>query len=60
MPRAPANAEKEDSYAQEREQMVQMHPEMNYIDAIVSFCEIVVEAIEENYGLLFELVCNIS
>ena len=27
-------------FAQEIEQMVQLHPDMNYIDAIVSFCEI--------------------
>ena len=27
-------------FAQEIEQMVQMHEDMNYIDAIVSFCEI--------------------
>ena len=27
-------------FAQEIEQMVQMHQDMNYIDAIVSFCEI--------------------
>ena len=27
-------------FAQEIEQMVQTHEDMNYIDAIVSFCEI--------------------
>ena len=27
-------------FAQEIEQMVQLHEDMNYIDAIVSFCEI--------------------